>query len=181
MALGALLPSIIGAGSTILGGLLGSSSAKEQNKAAANESQQQRDFQERMSSTAHQREVNDLRAAGLNPILSAHGGASSPGGAMAPVVNEKEPLRQSMLASAQLMAQNQLLKAQTEATNAQTLKTEAETQSLTGGTVGLFGTKINLDNLRSMGSSALSHVRDFRNEQIKKRILKVAPNYPWRD
>ncbi len=77
--------ALMGAAPSVIGGLASLRGGREARAFSAQQAQKQMDFQERMSSSAHQREVADLRAAGLNPILSATGGrgASSPGGAMA--------------------------------------------------------------------------------------------------
>lgn len=71
------------AGDTIFTAGMDAASQQATNAWSAAEAQKQRDWQEEMSNTAHQREVDDLKAAGLNPILSAGGGsgASTPVGA----------------------------------------------------------------------------------------------------
>ncbi len=103
--IGAVLPSIISGGLSLLGG-------RERNVEASAQAQRQMDFQERMSSTAHQREIADLKKAGLNPILSATGGrgASSPGGAQAPIQDVLTPAVNTAMTSRRLTQEVKNLK-----------------------------------------------------------------------
>jgi hypothetical protein len=70
------IPAAIGAGTALVGGYL-------QNQAGKASAGRQMGFQEKMSNTAYQRGMADMRKAGLNPMLAYKmGGASSPTGAM---------------------------------------------------------------------------------------------------
>lgn len=76
-----MIPALIAAAASAYG-------AHQMNKAAEQAANRQMAFQEEMSGTSYQRQVADLQAAGINPMLvSKLGGASTPAGAMPQFTN----------------------------------------------------------------------------------------------
>lgn len=115
------IDDILAGGLSGIGGLVNNLFAGDRQEDAQAFNAQQaainRNFEERMSSTAYQRSMQDMQAAGLNPILAYQkGGASSPSGAMAsttaaPVHDMITPGINTAMASMKAHQENENMKA----------------------------------------------------------------------
>lgn len=110
-----------------IGGALSAGGALLQGLASYKSAQKQMKFQRQMSNTAVQRQMADMRKAGINPILAAkYGGASTPSGAAYSLPN----IGAAGVEGYKSYSSAKQMQAQTKQAEAQTKQIEASTKAV---------------------------------------------------
>lgn len=188
-------PAIIGAAASLAGSALTNRSnrgiSSRTNAFQARQAQINRDFQERMSNSAVQRRMLDMRKAGINPILAGKYDATSPagaplsGGTAIPAVNELgnavTSARQSAQASTQIKqakVQMKNVQAQTKLVNEKT-KGEALVNKIKAASGSAADTVAPFLQDSASGAKNLNQLFDKFRQNLGSNIYELLNN--WRE
>lgn len=153
------------------------------NSATAASTQRQMDFQLMMSSTAHQREVRDLKLAGLNPVLSAGGQGASTSSGASYVAQKVDPVSDginSARAASSTMLTNQQTAASIVLTKAQAANIEQDTLAKEASTSGTQATeKLTLETRLGKRLDRKIKRLSLSEHTVKKALYDaLAPHIP---
>lgn len=155
--------TMIAAGSAALSFLGG----ERRNDAQEDMANAQMAFQERMSGSAYQRAVADMKAAGINPMLAAKtGGASTPAGAMPQI---EDTLSKAVGAGSQVysqMSSAKLAQEQADVADVTADKIVQETENLNSQNDVIKQTLMNMEELRQ------NLIRQGFNLDIQANVLR---------
>jgi len=189
-----MIGELITGASNIIGGLIGAHAQKESGNQAAQIQRETNAMQIDLANTAHQREIADLKAAGLNPLLSGTGGqgASTPtlhaptqsaeGSAKSGAImgNAISMLPSQIMQYMQGQQQIELQRANAEKIEAETKKIEAEipwispTQNLN---LKEGEQRITESTQRTLESKARTATTEaMREPQVKNLVQLIAKN-----
>lgn len=177
----------------IIGGLLGMEGQKDANQANRDIAREQMNFQREMSNTSYQRQVKDLQAAGLNPLLGiGGGGASTPQGASAQmqstmpdvgrIITSAMEIKQMKLNQAKQNAELDLMNEQKKLTRDQGSKARMETKVLSRTLPEAEAKNMIWDKVKSaFGTSSRStpseswtpEIKEFHNKYRKQNLQNL--------